>query len=195
VASDTPKARRKPARAAAPTTGPANVEGPEMVDTETRAAAGDHMALRLWLRLLACTNLVEAPLRQRLREQFDGSLPRFDLMAQLDRHGRGLRMQELSRRLMVTGGNITGLTDRLVAEGLVERHDDPADRRSVTVALTAEGKRQFRTMARAHEAWVVDLLSGLTPEQQTQLFALLGHLKDSVASRGPRPVRSPPCAP
>jgi DNA-binding MarR family transcriptional regulator len=155
------------------------------LDSETRTTADDHQALRLWLRLLACTNLVEAPLRKRLREQFDGSLPRFDLMAQLDRHPGGLRMRELSRRLMVTGGNVTGLTDRLVSEGLVERREDPADRRTCQVQLTAEGKRQFRAMARAHEAWVAELFGGLTPAQQAQLFVLLGQLKASLpADRG-----------
>ena len=135
------------------------------------------MALRLWLRLLACTNLIEAPLRTRLREQFAGSLPRFDLMAQLDREPAGMKMRELSRRLMVTGGNVTGLTDRLVAEGLVRRREDPADGRATTVALTPEGRRQFRAMALAHEAWVAELFSGLTPVQQGQLFELLGALK------------------
>ena len=146
------------------------------VDSETRANADDHMALRLWLRLLACTNRVEAP----LRTQFDVSLPRFDLMAQLDRHPQGLKMRELSRRLMVTGGNVTGLTDKLVAEGLVERGEDPADRRAYTVRLTAEGQRQFRTMARAHEAWVAELFQGLSARQQAQLFELLGALKKQL---------------
>ena len=161
----------------------ASVDAP--LDTESRATDDDHLALRLWLRLLACTNLVEAPLRTRLREQFEGSLPRFDLMAQLDRHPAGLKMRELSRRLMVTGGNVTGLTDRLVAEGLVERRDDLADRRTYTVLLTAEGKRQFRAMARAHENWVAELFGGLTPAQQSQLFELLGQLKSSLpADRG-----------
>ena len=150
------------------------------VDSETRASAEDHMALRLWLRLLACTNLVEAPLRKRLREQFKGSLPRFDLMAQLDRQPGGMKMRELSRRLMVTGGNVTGLTDRLVAEGLVERHEDPVDRRACTVRLTMEGRRQFRAMARAHEAWVAELFGGLSAAQQKQLFELLGKLKPSI---------------
>ena len=150
------------------------------LDTETRATDDDHLALRLWLRLLACTNLVEAPLRKRLREQFEGSLPRFDLMAQLDRHPGGLKMRELSDRLMVTGGNVTGLTDRLVGEGLVERREDPGDRRTSTVALTAEGQRQFRMMARAHEAWVAELFGGLNARQQGQLFELLGQLKASL---------------
>lgn len=138
------------------------------------------MALRLWLRLLACTNRIEAPLRTRLREQFGGSLPRFDLMAQLDRQPGGMKMRELSRRLMVTGGNVTGLTDRLVAEGLVAKRDDAVDGRATTVELTPEGRRQFRTMAKAHEAWVVELLGGLSPTQQAQLFDLLGRLKLGV---------------
>lgn len=156
---------------------PAAPAGP---DSETRATADDHMALRLWLRLLACTNLIEAPLRTRLRTQFDGSLPRFDLMAQLDRAPDGLKMRELSRRLMVTGGNVTGLTDKLVAEGLVERREDPNDRRAYTVRLTPEGKRQFRAMARAHEGWVVELLGGLSAQQQATLFELLGELKHTL---------------
>ena len=154
------------------------------VDAETRTSDDDHLALRLWLRMLSCTNLVEAPLRQRLREQFAGSLPRFDLMAQLDRHPQGLKMRELSRRLMVTGGNVTGLTDRLVAEGLVQRRDDAADRRTFIVSLTAEGKRQFRAMARAHETWIVSLFGGLDAKQQGQLFELLGQLKQSLPGQG-----------
>jgi DNA-binding MarR family transcriptional regulator len=150
------------------------------LDSETRAHADDHMALRLWLRLLTCTNLVEAPLRTRLRQQFNGSLPRFDLMAQLDRHPAGLKMRELSRRLMVTGGNVTGLTARLVAEGLVEKRGDVADGRATTVQLTAEGRRQFEAMAREHEGWVIELLGGLSAAQQAQLFDLLGLLKNSI---------------
>lgn len=155
------------------------------VDVESRTTTDDHLALRLWLRLLSCTNLIEAPLRSRLREQFDGtSLPRFDLMAQLERHPEGLKMRELSRRLMVTGGNVTGLTDKLVAEGLVERRDDPLDGRAWTVQLTPEGRRQFKAMARAHEAWVVEILGGLGSQKQALLYELLGELKGSLPGGG-----------
>ena len=122
-------------------------------DHESRTREGDHLALRLWLRLLSCTNRIESPLRGRLRDRFAGSLPRFDLMAQLDRHPGGLKMRDLSERLMVTGGNVTGLTNRLVAEGLVERRDDAQDGRATTVRLTREGQRQFRAMAAEHEGW------------------------------------------
>lgn len=155
--------------------------GTAPLDSESRATADDHMALRLWLRLLACAKLIEGPLRTRLRQEFAGSLPRFDLMAQLDRHPGGLKMRDLSRRLMVTGGNITGLTDRLVAEGLVARHDDPHDRRRTSVQLTAAGQTQFASMARAHETWVVELFAGLTTAQHAQLFSLLGQLKLTLA--------------
>ena len=161
----------------APTPDPAATTPAAPIDSETRASADDHIALRLWLRLLATTTRIETPLRTRLRQQFSSSLPRFDLMAQLDRHEGGLKMRELSRRLMVTGGNVTGLTDRLVAEGLVERREDTQDRRATTVALTPEGKRQFRVMARAHEGWIVEFFSGLNATQQSQLLALLGQLK------------------
>ena len=153
------------------------------MDAETRASADDHMALRLWLRLLSCTNLVEGPLRTRLRQQFSGSLPRFDLMAQLDREPGGMKMRELSRRLMVTGGHVTGLSDRLVSEGLIEKQGDPEDRRACTVQLTPAGRRQFRAMAQAHEAWVAELFSGLSSAQQAQLFELLGVLKQTLAAR------------
>ena len=156
------------------------------LDFESRATADDHMALRLWLRLLACTNLVEAPLRTRLREQFDCSLPRFDLMAQLDRHPKGMKMRDLSQRLMVTGGNVTGLTDKLVEDGFVERRDDPTDRRAYTVLLTPAGKKFFRQMAEAHEGWVVQLFDGLSPAKKTQLFALLGELKQGLATGNAR---------
>ena len=155
------------------------------VDHETRVTDDDHLALRLWLRLLSCTNLIEAPLRARVREQHASTLPRFDLMAQLDRHPQGLKMRELSQRLMVTGGSVTGLTDKLVAEGLVERRDDARDRRACTVHLTAEGRRQFAAMAREHEQWVIGLLGGLPHERQQQLFELLGELKRSL----PQPPR------
>jgi DNA-binding MarR family transcriptional regulator len=163
------------------------------VDHETRASVDDHLALRLWLRLLSCTNLIAAPPRASLRERHGSTLPRFDLMAQLERHPRGLKMRELSQRLMVTGGSVTGLTDKLVAEGLVERRDDARDRRACTVHLTAEGRRQFAVMAGAHEQWVVGLLGGLAPERQVQLFELLGELKSSLtpAADTPRLDASP----
>jgi DNA-binding MarR family transcriptional regulator len=153
---------------------------PASPDQESRTRDSDHLALRLWLRLLSCTQRIETPLRRRLRERFDGSLPRFDLMAQLDRHPQGLKMRELSERLMVTGGNVTGLTDRLVQEGLVERQEDASDRRAYSVRLTEEGRRQFRLMAREHEDWVAELLGGIDSTTQSALFDLLGRLKKAL---------------
>jgi DNA-binding MarR family transcriptional regulator len=146
-------------------------------DRETIARAGDHRALRIWLRLLTCTQLIERQVRSRLRSQFDTTLPRFDLMAQLERHREGLKMNELSRLLMVTGGNVTAIVDQLEKEGLVERLDEPADRRAFRIRLTKSGERTFIEMARAHEEWVVELLAGLSRRDQEELLRLLARVK------------------
>lgn len=144
-----------------------------------------HAALRVWLRLLACHNLVEGRLRNQLRVGFGTTLPRFDLLAQLDRHPDGVKMRELSRLLMVTGGNVTGLTDRLVEEGLIERRDDPRDRRAYYVALTPKGKDAFKEMAVQHEQWVVSLFEQLDEQELQQLSTLLGKLKRQLADLPP----------
>lgn len=152
-------------------------------DIETRVTVDHHLSLRLWLRLLACTNRIETRVRQRLLANFDTTLPRFDLMAQLERTRDGLKMGELSQRLMVTGGNVTGITDMLEKEGLVVRETDPRDRRAFRVRLTAAGLRQFRRMAQAHEQWIVTLFKGLTAKQKEQLVRLLGELKSHISSQ------------
>ncbi|HXL75976.1 MAG TPA: MarR family transcriptional regulator [Burkholderiales bacterium] len=148
-----------------------------MSDRETIARADDHRALRIWLRLLTCTQLIERQVRSRLREQFSTTLPRFDLLAQLERHREGLKMNELSRLLMVTGGNVTAIVDQLEKEGLVERLDEPADRRAFRIRLTRAGERGFGEMARAHEEWVVELLAGLSRREHEELLKLLAKVK------------------
>ncbi len=150
-------------------------------DTETRASADHAPDLRLWLRMLACTNMIESHIRSRLRTEFDITLPRFDLMAQLERVPQGLKMGELSKRMMVTGGNVTGITDQLVAEGLVIREDNPKDRRAYIVKLTPDGRRAFRKMAEAHENWVVELFEGISEKDRNQLHQLLATLKARVS--------------
>ena len=150
---------------------------PPPVDAETRAHDDHHVSLRLWLRLLSCTAQIENRIRQNLQSKFNTTLPRFDLMAQLERAPRGLKMSELSQRMMVTGGNITGITDGLEKERLVVREVDPADRRVYRVKLTAEGQRQFQRMATEHEQWVIGMFGSLGPAHKKRLAALLGGLK------------------
>jgi DNA-binding MarR family transcriptional regulator len=150
---------------------------PAPVDRESIARSEDHHALRIWLRLLTCTQLIERQVRSRLREKFATTLPRFDLMAQLERQRDGLKMNELSRMLMVTGGNITAIVDQLEHEGLVERLDDAADRRAFRIRLTRAGTRSFTEMARAHEDWVIELLAGLSRREQEELLRLLAKVK------------------
>lgn len=153
------------------------------MDMEARAHSEHPEALRLWLRMLTCTQLVEKQVRSRLRERFDTTLPRFDLMAQLERAPAGLKMNELSRRMMVTGGNVTGITDQLVAEGLVERIEVEGDRRAYRVRLTPKGRKQFNDMARQHEDWIVEAFSALNEKDIATLYKLLGKVKDHAMTR------------
>jgi len=153
------------------------------MDLEARAHSEHPEALRLWLRLLTCTQLVEKQVRTLLRASFNTTLPRFDLMAQLERAPNGLKMNELSRRMMVTGGNVTGITDQLVAEGLVERIDVEGDRRAYRVRLTAKGRKQFHDMARQHEDWIVEAFSGLSARELSTLHKLLGKVKDQALAK------------
>jgi len=147
------------------------------MDLEARGHSEHPDELRLWLRLLTCTQLIEKQVRNELREQFATTLPRFDLMSQLERSPDGMKMNELSRRMMVTGGNVTGITDQLVTEGLVERVDVAGDRRAWRVRLTARGRKLFNGMAQQHEAWICDAFSALNPKEIAQLHKLLGKVK------------------
>jgi DNA-binding MarR family transcriptional regulator len=147
------------------------------MDMEARGHSEHPEALRLWLRLLTCTQLIEKQVRSQLRTQFDTTLPRFDLMAQLERSPEGLKMNELSRRMMVTGGNVTGITDQLVREGLVERLNVEGDRRAYVVRLTPLGRTTFDDMAHDHEGWIVAAFEALSPQEVASLHGLLGKVK------------------
>ncbi len=158
------------------------------MDMEARGHSEHPEALRLWLRLLTCTQLVEKQVRTQLRERFDTTLPRFDLMAQLERNPEGLKMNELSRRMMVTGGNVTGITDQLVAEGVVERLEVDGDRRAYRVRLTARGHKVFSEMAGQHEAWIVAAFEALSAREVESLYKLLGKVKQG--QHPPTPIGS-----
>ena len=162
-----------------------------MADDTLDAETGSHShkdELRLWLRLLTCTTMTETLIRSRLRERFGVTLPRFDLLAQLARSTGGMTLGDLSRRMMVTNGNVTGLIERLVTDGLVARTPRPEDRRTVTVQLTEAGQRQFAAMAAAHEGWVADAFAGLAGEEITGLMQLLARVKGSVRDAGQPPA-------
>jgi DNA-binding MarR family transcriptional regulator len=157
--------------------------GEGRIGHEARAASGDHLALKVWLRLLACSTQIENEIRKRLRSRFGMTLARFDYLAQLYRHPAGLRMNVLSRYLMVTGGNVTGLTDELAKDGLVVREDDPSDRRSFRITLTDLGRSTFERIAAAHEGWLVELFASFGEAGQEALFEHLGRLRVELAGR------------
>lgn len=163
------------------------------LDVETKVAERPHDhkdELRLWLRLFACKEVIEGEVRRRLRDTFDVTLPRFDLMSQLYRAPKPMTLGELSQRLMVSNGNVTGLVDRLVEQGLLSRRPSPKDRRAQLVSLTAEGRRFFRAMARANGDWIADMLADLSSDEIETLLLLLAKTKASarkaIGNGGPR---------
>jgi DNA-binding MarR family transcriptional regulator len=153
-------------------------------DFESGVDTAERMELRVWLRLLTCCNLIEGRIRQKLSQTFETTLPRFDILAQLERAGAPLSMSELSRRMMVTNGNITGLVERLAAEGLIDRTAAAKDRRVQMVTLTAEGRQTFAKMAEEHRAWLAGMMAGLDRKDMADLHAMLSKLKQSVLDHG-----------
>lgn len=153
---------------------------PPREDYESGVTSTDRLEVRIWLRLLTCANLIDADVRQNLHQEFGTTLPRFDVLAQLDRAGEALSMGELSRRLMVSNGNITGLIDRLSRDGMVERQPAPSDRRMQLVRLTTEGERFFAEVATQHRRWVSNMMRDMSRAEMVQLYGLLARLKNSI---------------
>jgi DNA-binding MarR family transcriptional regulator len=156
---------------------------PVPLDAETKAAESPEQhqdELRLWLRLLTCTTLIETEIRRRLRDRFDVTLPRFDLMAQLDRTPDGMTLSDLSKRMMVSNGNLTGLVDRMAASGHLDRRVSATDRRAQIISLTAAGRAEFRTMAAEHETWIASLFGSLGYKERREMMRLLAKTKLSV---------------
>ncbi len=147
------------------------------IEPQSRPVPPGHLRLRLWVRLLRAARPIEAELRRRLAREFGVTLPKFDVMAALARREAGMTMTEVSRLLMVSNGNVTGLVDRLVAEGLVMRTANEKDRRATFVRLTHKGLRLFAAMAEAHERWVNEILASFSDEQGESMIGLLDSLQ------------------
>jgi DNA-binding MarR family transcriptional regulator len=154
-----------------------------ILDSETKAVELPHdhgNELRLWLRLLTCTSLIESEVRARLRQAFDVTLPRFDLMAQLDKVPEGMTLSEVSKRMMVSNGNVTGLVERLVESGHLDRRTSDTDGRVQVIRLTKAGRAEFRKMAAEHESWIAGMFSDLNPKEIRELMRLLARTKASA---------------
>lgn len=149
-------------------------------DRQDEVSTDIQLDLRTWLKLLTCTTLITAELRRQLREQFDFTLPRFDVLAQLDREPGGLVLTELSKRLMVSPGNVTPIMNRLLEEGYITRSTSSLDRRVQIVCLTAEGRKKFRRMAKKHGQWVNAMMGGMELDERRSLSGLLDRLKANL---------------
>jgi DNA-binding MarR family transcriptional regulator len=162
---------------------PTGYGGIMILDSETKAVElpEDHgNEIRLWLRLLTCTTLIEGEVRGRLRERFDVTLPRFDLMAQLDKVPDGMTLSDVSKRMMVSNGNVTGLVERLVVSGHLDRRTSDQDRRVQVIRLTKIGRAEFRKMAAEHETWIAEIFSDLGEKDVRELMRLLAKTKASA---------------
>ncbi|HIJ63207.1 MAG TPA: MarR family transcriptional regulator [Rhodospirillaceae bacterium] len=153
--------------------------------TESEKPSDGILALRVWLALFSSVKEIESVVQKNLRGAFSSTLPRFDLLAQLYRHSEGLTMGELSNRLMVTNGNVTGLIGRLVGEGLVDRTVDSEDRRIQRVKLSDKGRQLFDSMAPANQVWIGQAMAGMSERDLQQLHKLLLKLKASTKEFAP----------
>lgn len=154
-----------------------NMAQNKILDAEFRGSEEDHQALRLWLRLLTCTNMIENKLRNHLRREFGCTLPRFDMLAQLERHPQGLSMGELSQLMMVSAGNVTGISTQLEKEGLIKREVSHRDRRSFTLFLTQSGEQLISKMMESYESCLSEILQLIPDEGFRSMMENLGQLK------------------
>lgn len=151
---------------------------PEAIE-KLGGAPHSKQSLRLWLRLLSCSTVIEKRIRQRLVEEFETTLPRFDVLAAFERTRDGLSMGELSRLLLVSNGNVTGIVGRLIEDGLLERVPSE-DRRTVKVRMTPKGRRTFKIVSARHEAWIDAMMAGLSNKEIDTLLALLAKMRTSI---------------
>ena len=138
--------------------------------------------IRVLLRLLSCSMTIEKRLRRRFIEQFDTTLPRFDVLAALERNPDGVTMSELSRLLLVSNGNVTALVRQLESDGYIRAEVPPEDKRRMIVMLTAKGREHFKLLAQAHHKWIGGMFSRMSPAEMQTLYSLLATLKTSLAA-------------
>lgn len=145
-------------------------------------ASGGRMDVRVWLRLISCSTIIEKRLRRRFVQRFDTTLPRFDVLAALERRPDGITMSELSRALLVSNGNVTAIVRQLESDGLVSSKAPAGDKRSSIVSVTAKGRGYFQELAAAHHAWIQAAFAGMSREEQATLYTLLAKLKTSIGA-------------
>lgn len=149
-------------------------------DEDVPVGAGS-VELRMWVRLLACAKIGEKLLRRRFEDEYDTTLPRFDVLAVLYREPQGLKMSALSRTLLVSNGNVTVVVRQLQESGLVRSQANPADGRSAIVSLTPSGKKRFLELAEAHHRWISELLSEVPESDKDDLVRMLGNLRTNMS--------------
>lgn len=156
----------------------------QIVEQKLQHIPREKEGLRLWLRIVSLTQMVELQIRALLREKFDSTLPRFELLSALDRVPDGLTMGELSQWLMVTKGNVTGIAERLSEDGFIKRHPTPTDRRSFCVTLTPKGKKLYKEMEAAYEDLLDKMFSEVSLDDSDMFTGVLAKVRDSIEELG-----------
>ena len=152
----------------------------KIVEQKLEQIPSEKEGLRLWLRIVSCTQMVEQEIRTMLRDKFDTTLPRFELLSALDRVPDGLSMGELSSWLMVTKGNVTGIAERLSEDGFIKRNPTPTDRRSFCVTLTPKGKKLYKEMEEEYELLLDRLFSDVSLDDSDTFTGVLAKIKEVV---------------
>jgi DNA-binding MarR family transcriptional regulator len=158
-------------------------DAPEFLD-KLGGAPHSTLSLQVWLRLLSCATVIEKRVRTRLEEEFGTTLPRFDVLAAIERHPNGPTMSQLSRSMMVSNGNVTAVVNRLIEDGWIVRSVAGRDRRVATVRMTRKGRTAFAKMVEAHERWIDQMFGELSTEQLDALMATLATVRGSVERSG-----------
>jgi DNA-binding MarR family transcriptional regulator len=152
----------------------------QIVEQKLQHIPREKEGLRLWLRIVSCSQMVEQEVRSMLRDKYESTLPRFELLSALDRVPDGLSMGELSGWLMVTKGNVTGIAERLSEDGFIKRNPTPTDRRSFCVTLTPKGKKIYKEMEEDYESLLDKLFTDVSLDDSDTFTGVLAKVKEVV---------------
>ena len=151
---------------------------------DARDMGARNIEARIWICALTLHGEIHNRLNRAFLREFGITLAKFDVLAQLARFEEGLSQGRLSQFLKVTGGNVTGLVRRLLADGLITREMSPADRRSFIVRPTPQGTAIYRAARERHDALLREWFGALPPDRLEHALASLRLLHDQL--RAPR---------
>lgn len=159
------------------------MDGPSVFQLVLESLPEEAQHRRAWLGLVRCFSSIERVLMRRLSDEFNSSLPRYDVLTALALAPEALTMGELASMLMVTKGNITGVVARLKKEGLVRKAASETDRRVQSVTMTKKGRELWGAMHAHYDRTVAEVLSGQSREDLRALTQVLEATRLAIQER------------